>query len=452
MTSISNIISQSGQFEDIVQQLVQLESQKKVQFQTTVRDQNRVNSDLGKISSRITTLENMINEYSLSTNNTFTPVKSTSSDDTVVNITSASNLDDPDEFSLTVSRLATRDNLLSASYTATGNNLDSNGSVDITVDGTTHTISITPTSGDSNTTVLTSLKTSIESAFGNTLQVNVFDLDSTNVQLSVRSSDTGEAKRVQIANTSGSLATVFDNATRPVATNELDAAFTMNGVSFQRSSNTVSDTISGLTFELKDISATAVTLKLERDTTTARNNFDDFVKAYNDLNSDIRSKTFINGETGARGPLRELRSIRELSSQLRQLVIGDATSGTITNLSELGISFDNSGKMTLEDSDALETILANTPDDLNTFFSTSSSPIQSIYTHLQGYTSTDGIIDTLEDGVSDKIDLLNKKIKKEEVYLSDYEEKQRDIFTQLELMLEQGNSQFEQVMAGLYNY
>ena len=303
-----------------------------------------------------------------------------------------------------------------------------------------------------NTTVLTSLKTSIETAFGDTLQVNVFDLDSTNVQLSVRSSDTGEAKRVQIANTSGSLATVFDNATRPVATNELDAAFTMNGVSFQRSSNTVSDTISGLTFELKDISATAVTLKLERDTTTARNNFDDFVKAYNDLNSDIRSKTFINGETGARGPLRELRSIRELSSQLRQLVIGDATSGTITNLSELGISFDNSGKMTLEDSDALETILANTPDDLNTFFSTSSSPIQSIYTHLQGYTSTDGIIDTLEDGVSDKIDLLNKKIKKEEVYLSDYEEKQRDIFTQLELMLEQGNSQFEQVMAGLYNY
>ena len=452
MSSISNIISQSGQFEDIVQQLVQLESQKKVQFQTTVRDQNRVNSDLGKISSRITTLENMINEYSLSTNNTFTPVKSTSSDDTVVNITSASNLDDPDEFSLTVSRLATRDNLLSASYTATGNNLDSNGSVDITVDGTTHTISITPTSGDSNTTVLTSLKTSIETAFGDTLQVNVFDLDSTNVQLSVRSSDTGEAKRVQIANTSGSLATVFDNATRPVATNELDAAFTMNGVSFQRSSNTVSDTISGLTFELKDISATAVTLKLERDTTTARNNFDDFVKAYNDLNSDIRSKTFINGETGARGPLRELRSIREPSSQLRQLVIGDATSGTITNLSELGISFDNSGKMTLEDSDALETILANTPDDLNTFFSTSSSPIQSIYTHLQGYTSTDGIIDTLEDGVSDKIDLLNKKIKKEEVYLSDYEEKQRDIFTQLELMLEQGNSQFEQVMAGLYNY
>ena len=452
MASISNIISRSGQYEGIVQQLVQLESQKKVQYQTDLKDQNKINSELGKVSSKISALENMIKEYSLSTNNTFTPVKSTSSDDTVVEITSAANLDDPDQFSLTIDRLATRDNLLSASYTSAGTNLDSNGSVDITVDGTTHTISITPTAGDSNSTVLNSLKTAIESAFGDTLQVNVFDLDSTNLQLSVRSSETGEAKRVQIANTSGSLATVFDNATRPVATNQLDAAFTMNGVSFQRSSNTVNDTISGLTFELKKTSASAVTLEIERDTEKARSNFDDFVKAYNDLNTDIRNKTFINGETGARGPLRELRSIRDLSSQLRQLVIGDATSGTITNLSELGISFDNSGKMTIEDSDKLETVLANTPSDLNTFFSTSSSPIQSIYTHLQGYTSTDGIIDILEEGVNDKIDLLNKNIKKEEKYLADYEEKQRDIFTQLELMLEQGNSQFAQVMAGLNNF
>ncbi len=452
MASVSNIISRSGQYEGIVQQLVQLESQKKVQYQTDLRDQNKINTELGKVSSKISALENMIKEYSLSTNNTFTPVKSTSSDDTVVEITSAANLDDPDQFSLTIDRLATRDNLLSASYTSAGTNLDSNGSVDITVDGTTHTISITPIAGDSNSTVLNNLKTAIESAFGETLQVNVFDLDSTNVQLSVRSSETGEAKRVQIANTSGSLATVFDNATRPVATNQLDAAFTMNGVSFQRSSNTINDTISGLTFELKKTSASAITLEIERDTEKARSNFDDFVKAYNDLNTDIRNKTFINGETGARGPLRELRSIRDLSSQLRQLVIGDATSGTITNLSELGISFDNSGNMTVEDSDKLDTVLANTPSDLNTFFSTSSSPIQSIYTHLQGYTSTDGIIDTLEDGVSDKIDLLNKNIEKEEKYLADYEEKQRDIFTQLELMLEQGNSQFAQVMAGLNNF
>ena len=40
MASVSNIISRSGQYEGIVQQLVQLESQKKVQYQTDLRDQN----------------------------------------------------------------------------------------------------------------------------------------------------------------------------------------------------------------------------------------------------------------------------------------------------------------------------------------------------------------------------------------------------------------------------
>ena len=65
MASVSNIIGRSGQYEGIVQQLVQLESQKKVQYQTDLRDQNKINSELGKVSSKISALENMIKEYSL---------------------------------------------------------------------------------------------------------------------------------------------------------------------------------------------------------------------------------------------------------------------------------------------------------------------------------------------------------------------------------------------------
>ena len=56
MASVSNIISRSGQYEGIVQQLVQLESQKKVQYQTDLRDQNKINSELGKVSSKISAL------------------------------------------------------------------------------------------------------------------------------------------------------------------------------------------------------------------------------------------------------------------------------------------------------------------------------------------------------------------------------------------------------------
>lgn len=456
MASVSSIMSQSGTFEGIVQQLVELEGRKKVQFQSDLSDQKKIETGLGSISGKITDLENLINEYSQTTSKAFTPLKISSSDSDIVSITSAANLESPDEYAISVNRLASRDNVISQSYTSIGTDLSDlgNGTVDITIDGTTHSISISPTSGDSNSDVLTSLKTQIESQFSGKVNVNVFDLDSTNVQLSIRSVETGYNSRVQFTNSTGSAAHIFDNATRQVATDQLDASFTLNGVSFQRSSNMINDTISGLTFELKKTSSSDVTLALQRDTATARKNFDEFVRKFNALNSEVRSKTFINGETGSKGPLRELRSIRNLSPQLRQIIMGSTTGSesTITNLVELGISFDNTGKMIVDDAEKLTNILENTPSDLKTFFAASSSPMQSLHSYLQSYTSSDGIIDTLEDVTDEKISLLNKKIKKEEKYLLEYEEKQRQIFTQLELILDDGESQFNQVMANLNNF
>lgn len=456
MASVSSIMSQSGTFEGIVQQLVELEGRKKVEFKSELSDQKKIETGLGSISGKITDLENLINEYSQTTSKAFTPLKISSSDSDIVSITSATSLDTPDEYAITVNRLASRDNIISQSYTSAGTDLSDlgNGTVDLTIDGTTHSISISVNSGESNSDVLTSLKTQIEAQFSDKVTVNVFDLDSTNVQLSIRSVETGYDSRVQFTNSTGSAAHIFDNATRQVATDQLDASFTLNGVNFQRSSNTINDTISGLTFELQKTSSSEVKLELQRDTVTARKNFDEFVKKYNDLNSEVRSKTFINGETGSRGPLRELRSIRNLSPQLRQIIMGSTTGSesTITNLVELGISFDNTGKMIVDDAEKLTNVLENTPSDLNTFFAASSSPMQSLHSYLQSYTSSDGIIDTLEDVTDEKISLLNKKIKKEEKYLLEYEEKQRQIFTQLELILDDGESQFNQVMANLNNF
>jgi hypothetical protein len=41
MASVSSIMSQSGTFEGIVQQLVELEGRKKVQFQSDLSDQKK---------------------------------------------------------------------------------------------------------------------------------------------------------------------------------------------------------------------------------------------------------------------------------------------------------------------------------------------------------------------------------------------------------------------------
>jgi flagellar hook-associated protein 2 len=453
MSSLSSIVSKSGQYENIIQQLVQLESKKKFQLNADLNSQNKINTELGRLSSNISSLENILDEYSNPSNNTFSQIKANSSDETIVEVSSTSTLTNADEYSITIDRLAKKDNLLSANYSSTGTDLHTSGTVDITVNGTTHTVSITPANGDTNSTVLNNLKSAIETAFGETLQVNVFDLDSTNIQLSVRSSKTGYAERVQISNATGSLSTVFDNATRPVATNELDASFTLNGVNFQRSKNIIDDTISGVTLDLKKTTTSDIKINLDYDITKNKSQFQDFMDSYNTLNKELRNYTSFNGKTGKSGVLRELRPVKDLSMDIRQKVIlsADSLESTITNMTELGVVFDNDGNMKVDNQEIFDNIFETNPDALNTFFSVSSSPMKGLMDHLNTYTSTSGIIDSLEDSVDSKIENINNRITRENKYLSDYEEKQREIFTNLETIMEQGQAQYSQVMASLNN-
>ena len=453
MSSLSSIVSKSGQYENIIQQLVQLESKKKFQLNADLKSQNNINTELGRLSSNISSLENILEEYSNPSNNTFSQIKASSSDETIVEVSSNGTLTNADEYSITIDRLAKKDNLLSANYSSTGTDLHTSGTVDITVNGTTHTVSITPANGDTNSTVLNNLKSSIETAFGETLQVNVFDLDSANIQLSVRSSKTGYAERVQISNTTGSLSTVFDNATRPVATNELDASFTLNGVNFQRSENIIDDTISGVTFDLKKTTTSDIKINLEYDITKNKSEFQDFMDSYNTLNNELRNYTSFDGKTGRSGVLRELRPVKDLSTDIRQKIIisADPTESTITNITELGVVFDNDGNMKVDNQETFDNIFKTNPDALNTFFSVTSSPMKGLMDHLNTYTSTSGIINSLEDSVDSKIENINNRILREDKYLSDYEEKQREIFTNLETIMEQGQAQYSQVMASLNN-
>ena len=57
MSSLSSIVSKSGQYENIIQQLVQLESKKKFQLNADLRSQNNINTELGRLSSNMYILQ-----------------------------------------------------------------------------------------------------------------------------------------------------------------------------------------------------------------------------------------------------------------------------------------------------------------------------------------------------------------------------------------------------------
>ncbi len=177
------------------------------------------------------------------------------------------------------------------------------------------------------------------------------------------------------------------------------------------------------------------------------------MEAFNDLNKTIRSRTFINAETGSKGPLQGIRSIRNLSLNLRQIALLDANpaESTIRNLTELGVGFDKDGTMKIENQELFDGILTNTPEQLDQFFAASSSSITGMKNILNTYTESGGVIDSLETGVEQKTQRLDTRIAREEKYLLEFEDQQRAIFARLEQLTEQGMSQYNQVMMSLSN-
>jgi flagellar hook-associated protein 2 len=136
-----------------------------------------------------------------------------------------------------------------------------------------------------------------------------------------------------------------------------NAAFKLNGVEFTRSSNTVSDAITGITLNLVTTTAlaTPITLTVSNDSVSARPKLDALVKAYNDLYALYKSQTASSVDTATRGIL---NSDFGVASVMRQLIygltqpttnlVGGALTGQ-TDLSAMGLKLSENGTLAVDD-------------------------------------------------------------------------------------------------------
>ena len=235
--------------------------------------------------------------------------------------------------------------------------------------------------------------------------------------------------------------------------NELDAQFTIDGVNFTRGSNEVTDSVNGLSFTLLKASDSTVTMDVTRDLEEARSKVDEFVSAFNNLNKSIRDRTFLDAENDRRGPLQDMRVVRNLTVNLRQFgILSDSAAGTgdFSRLADIGIEFDRDGTMKVGDTEKLNEALETNPDGLQQFFTSETSPITSMLNEANSYAEpTTGLIATLTDGVDQRIENLGRRITQQEKFLAQYEERQREQFTKLQMIIDQGETQYNQIMASM---
>jgi flagellar hook-associated protein 2 len=146
----------------------------------------------------------------------------------------------------------------------------------------------------------------------------------------------------------------------------LDTKATVNGLAVTSADTSISGAIDGVSIDVKATGSS--TLSITRDTKSATDSINAFVKAYNTLNSTIASLTSYDATSKKAGPLQGDFTVRTVQSQLRAQ-LGNAVQGlgNLTTLSQVGISFQKDGSLAV-DTTKLNAAMTNYPDDIAGLF------------------------------------------------------------------------------------
>jgi flagellar hook-associated protein 2 len=364
----------SGQGFDVATTVTQIQASEQAietpwQTQlTALQAQDTVFSSLGTDLSTLTSsLQGLTDAEGV-----FAVMEGSSSNTDVLNLTSTGTGAVAGSHTITATQLAQTSSYVSTAITNASDTLS--GSV--TIQGTTFNVD----SADSDTT-LASLSAAINSAdIGVTASVFT---DSSGSRLSLVSGTSGAAG--QLAVTASLSDASSGNSSITFQTGEIgqDAKLTVDGVSITSPSNTVTNAIPGVTFQLLSASSTnpvPVQVQITNDTTDIGTAMSSFVTAYNAVVTDINTQEG-KDSSGNPEPLFGNPTINQLQSALSGSLFTGAASGTISNITQLGLTVNDDGTLTLDGS-TFNSVLNSNFSDVTGFLQNTGSFGQSMASTL----------------------------------------------------------------------
>jgi flagellar hook-associated protein 2 len=387
----------------IVSQLMTVERQpllaldtKEASFQAQLSAYGNLKGSLASFQSAVASL-NSVSRFQ---------ARTATSSDTTVATASATSIATPGSFALGVTQLAQAQAIVASGKastsaaigagasttlsfqfgTITGGSLASgiHSSATFTQDGTQASGTVTITSENNS---LTGIKDAINKAgIGVTASI-VGDGSATPYRLVLQSGTTGANRAMKITvSGDADLATLL--AYDPEGTQRLtetlaaqDATFTVNGLALASASNTVTTALPGVTLALAK--AGTSTLTVGRDTAGIQNAVAAFVKAYNDTDASLRQLSAYDATTKKAGPLNGDFAVRSVQAQLRG-VLGESLGSnlSVSNLSQLGISFQRDGTLALDTAKLQAALAANATEDIAGAFTATGKTTDSLVNFL----------------------------------------------------------------------
>lgn len=263
------------------------------------------------------------------------------------------------------------------------------------------------------------------------------------------SSKTGEASSMKITVTGDvALKTLMNhNTTDPLTMTETapakNALLTVNGLPITSATNTVSESLQGVTLTL--VKPGDSTLTVARDTSSVASAVNAFVASYNSLLSTGKTLTSYNADSQKGSALTGDSTLRNLQVQLRSALTSPqtGTTGDFTMLSNIGVSFQKDGTLAV-DSTKLDAALNNNMDGVAKLFAGTATDTAGYGKQLSvlalGFTATGGALTAAADGLTGSLKRLDKQYEAMSTRIDATVARYKAQFTQLDIMMSSMNS------------
>ncbi len=361
-------------------------------------------------------MTNLIDSIDAIKSQTLFDERSTTVTGTSVTVTAAANSDIQD-FTLNVTKLATKQIEQSGAFTSSTELIaNAAGVMNLNIDGQDFQIAY------DETTTLEALKNSINDIAGDKVDATIVQISSGEFRLFISSADTGTTQNITITDNADGLGanlkdsrltTDFDLA---AVQSGGDANFTFNGQAIVRTSNNITDLITGLDITLKEVGSSTVSVAQNRDDIISK--IDSFVEKYNSAITELNKMTKSSTESDERGIFSGESTIKNMKRALQDML--SSVGGGVGYLSDYGFDIDKDGVMTI-DKDLFNTKMDENPDNVEAFFAggTFTNPdgtttvllgaFNEIATQVEEYTAHNATLDQYRDSVTQKISELEER-------------------------------------------
>lgn len=219
------------------------------------------------------------------------------------------------------------------------------------------------------------------------------------------STTTGQGNDLAISYTGD--AALADLAPGTATENATDAQIEIDGLVATSSSNTFTDVIQGVTIEAKQVNDVDTTedLTIALDTANTKTLITTFVEAYNAF-IDVTKELGSANQT-APGILLGDYTLRQISSRLRNFFVTPVSSisGDFNNLSAIGISTNQDGKLEI-DGTTLDSAISSNFEDFDDLFSGTDGFATNLRDLISDYTGSSGVINGREQTLNQQLDKI----------------------------------------------